>query len=211
MRTLIDGYNVMYAGGLMRPKFGPDQFRQVRARFLSDLAAAIGPTEAPETTVVFDAVDGPGHLGSMVRYKGIAVEYAVDAESADERIEDLIAAHGNPRSLTVVSSDHRIRRAAARRKAKSLSADDFWVHLDASKARRLIVARPEPRRTPVPIPDEPDRDDALPADSDFWVAEFRAVIDSPEACEIARRDPMLPTDEEIRRIEREVEEEFRRR
>ena len=57
MRTLIDGYNVMFAAGLMARRFGPDGFRKVRQRFLNDLAATLDPVEAHLTTVVFDAVD----------------------------------------------------------------------------------------------------------------------------------------------------------
>src|SRR5437868_5098367 len=34
MRTLIDGYNVMYALGLLEKRVGPERFRKARARFL---------------------------------------------------------------------------------------------------------------------------------------------------------------------------------
>src|SRR3954469_19420606 len=118
MRTLIDGYNLMFAAGLMGRRFGPEGFRKVRQRFLNDLAATLDPVEAHLTTVVFDANDAPGHVPSATRHKGISVLFAVDHDSADGRIEDLIARHSSPRTLTVVSSDHRIRRAAVRRKAR---------------------------------------------------------------------------------------------
>ena len=90
MRTLIDGYNLMYALGLLGKRLGPDGFRKVRTRFLNDLAAAMGAVAAHQTTVVFDATDPPGHLPSESTHKGLTVIYAVGDESADDRIERLI-------------------------------------------------------------------------------------------------------------------------
>ena len=46
MRTLIDGYNLMYALGLLGKRHGPDGFRKVRTRFLNDLAGALGAIAA---------------------------------------------------------------------------------------------------------------------------------------------------------------------
>jgi predicted RNA-binding protein with PIN domain len=195
MRTLIDGYNVMFAAGLMGRKFRPEAFRKVRLRFLNDLAATLDPV---------DANYAPEHVPTSTSHKGISVLYAVDNDSADERIEDLIANHSNPRTLTVVSSDHRIQRAAKRKKAKVLSADEFLTLLDSLKERRRlpvpIQARQESTRQEVPTAQE----------SAYWLEQFREVVESEEAREVARGDPSFPTDEEIARIEREVEEEFRR-
>jgi uncharacterized protein len=202
MRTLIDGYNVMFAAGLMNRKFRPEGFRKVRLRFLNDLASTMDPLEAHLTTVVFDANDAPDHLSASIRHKGIEVLYAVDYDSADERIEDLIAHHSNPKSLTVVSSDHRIQKAAIRRKAKVLSADDFLTRMATWKERKrpLVVLPEEVTRQEVPTAQE----------AAFWLEEFREVVESEEAREVFRGDPSFPTDEELARIEREVEEEFRR-
>jgi uncharacterized protein len=203
MRTLIDGYNVMFAAGLMGRKFSPEAFRKVRHRFLNDLMATLGPVEAHLTTVVFDANDAPDHVPASVRHKGITVLYAVDHDSADEQIEGLIAQHSSPKTLTVVSSDHRIQRAAIRRKAKVLSADEFLTRMDSLKERK--------RPSPVP-PEEPSRQEVPTVqEAAFWLEEFREVAESEEAREIFRGDPSFPTDEELARIEREVEEEFRGR
>src|SRR4051812_12220179 len=118
MRTLIDGYNLMHARGLMERRFGPGGFHKVRHRFLIELAAALDPTEAHQTTVVFDASRPPRDRPERQTLKGIEVLFSVGDENADARIEALIAAHSAPRSLTVVSSDHRVRQAAARRRAR---------------------------------------------------------------------------------------------
>ncbi len=201
MRTLIDGYNLMFAAGLMGRKFTPEGFRKARNRFLNDLAVFLDPVEAHLTTIVFDANDAPTHVLASVHHKGISVLYAVDHDSADEQIEDLIAQHPNPRTLTVVSSDHRLQRAATRRKAKVLSADEFLTQLDARKERK------RPSLAPVEPPERPEV--LTVEESAFWLEEFREVAESEEAREIFRGDPSFPTDEELARIEREVEEEFR--
>ncbi len=67
MRTLIDGYNVMFAAGLMARRSGPDGFRKVRQRFLNDLAATLDPVEAHLTTVVRWASTGPSAAATSFR------------------------------------------------------------------------------------------------------------------------------------------------
>ena len=203
MRTLIDGYNLMFAGGLLGKRFGPDGFRKVRHRFLNDLAAALDATEAHLTTVVFDAAAPPHDRPSTARHKGITVLYAVNRESADEQIEDLIKVHSSPKTLTVVSSDHRIQQAATRRRSKVLTADAFWVEMDARKEKKQQAARAEAAEARRPAP--------TGGEAAYWAREFADVEDSEDARALFEHDPIFPTDAEIARIEREVEAEFRRR
>lgn len=203
MRTLIDGYNVMFAGGLMGGKLGPDQFRKVRNRFLNEVAAAFDPIECHETTVVFDASNPPPDRSPSARHKGMSILYAVDASSADEQIETLVSAHSSPKTLTVVSSDHWVRRVATRRRARVMSADEFWTLMDERKRRRPGLTRaqgapPEPAEAPE-RPDAPS-----PLEAAFWMAEFRELAESDEARRIGRGDEAFPTDAELARIAREV-------
>ena len=72
------------------------------------------------------------HLDS--RKLGIRVLFAVGYESADEMIEELVAAHSHPKDLLVVSSDHRIQNAATRRKAKAIDSD-VWLDQIESQPR----------------------------------------------------------------------------
>lgn len=204
MRTLIDGYNLMYAGGLLGRKFGPDGFRQVRHRFLNDLAAVLDATEAHLTTVVFDASAPPPDRASVARHKGMTILFAVDADDADTRIEELIAHHSSPKTLTVVSSDHRIMKAALRRRSKVMTADAFWTEMDARKARKQ-----HPIASP---PAEPAAKTAAPTELEaaYWAAEFADVAESDEARQLLERDPFFPSDADLARIAREVDAEFRR-
>jgi predicted RNA-binding protein with PIN domain len=204
MHTLVDGYNLMYELGLLPKQFGPDGFRKARSRFLNDLAAGLGAVEANQTTVVFDARDAPGHLPRTSTHKGISVVFADEEEGADARIERLIAVHPAPKSLTVVSTDRRIRQAAGRRKARVLTADGFWTRLESPRA-----ARPSPEP---PTAEEVARTHGLaPGEAARWLEEFRDVAVPPEAEETLGNSGFVPSADDIARIEREVEDEFRNR
>jgi predicted RNA-binding protein with PIN domain len=203
MRTLIDGYNLMYALGLLGKRLGPDGFRRVRTRFLNNLAAALGAVEAHQTTVVFDAREPPGHLPSESTHKGMTIVFAVDDEDADARIEQLIAAHSSPKALTVVSSDHRIRQAATRRKARALTADAFWQGLETSKRKSTPLPRPTAE-------EEARLHGLSPEEAAGWLEVFGHVADEPDAREALGTGGFVPTDDEIARIEREVEDEFKK-
>ncbi len=202
MRTLIDGYNVMHARGLMSRKFGPNDFHKVRHRFLVDLAAALPPIEAHQTTVVFDASHPPADRPERARLKGIEVIFAVGDENADARIEKLISAHSAPRTLTVVSTDLRVRQAASRRKATAITSDDYLAKL---ADRRKVRDSPEP---PSVSAEEKARMRGLPAaEADFWLAEFAHVADEPGVKDSLRAGDFVPTDDEIARIEEEIRRE----
>src|SRR5262249_11399970 len=136
MRWLIDGYNVMHADGRLGQKLSRQGFERARRRFLEDIATALGCEFAQEVTVVFDASAPPGDFGLEAIHRGISVLFAFGDESADARIELIIERHSNPKALTVVSSDRRIRQAAARRRARSVTADKFWELIDESKERK---------------------------------------------------------------------------
>lgn len=201
MRTLIDGYNVMHAAGLMSRRFGPDGLRKARHRFLNDLAASLEAIEAHQTTVVFDSASSLDEAPRQTRHKGLTVLFAIGDENADERIELLIAKHSAPKGLTVVSSDHRIRDAARRRKANVQTADAFLTMLEERRSSRKKTRR-EPRDTTESARlESPNAEEAA-----HWAEVFRDVHDEPDSP--GGGGGALLTDEEIERIEREVEEEF---
>lgn len=132
----------------------------------------------------------------------MTILYAVNDEDADARIEKLIAAHSAPKTLTVVSSDNRIRQAATRRKARVLTADLFLVDIETRKR--------SPREAPAPPKPEKGRGRELSSsESAYWLNEFRDIEEMPETRAMMGNEMGLPTDAEIAEIEREVEREFR--
>jgi uncharacterized protein len=204
MRWLIDGYNVMHAGGRLGPKLSREGFRRARRRFLDEISAALGPERAGQTTVVFDASVHPGDFALNARYRGLGILFALGDENADARIEEIITGVANARTLTVVSSDRRIRQAAARRRAKVLTADQYWELIDDLKEREGENGRSGIRKTSEL---EDQRQPIDPAESALWLETFREVADAPAIqAALAPNDAML-TDAEIAEIQREIERE----
>jgi hypothetical protein len=198
MRTLIDGYNLMFAAGLMGRRFGPDGLRKARTRFLNDLAGKLGPVEAHLTTVVFDVRKALEGLPAESTHKGIHMIFAVANPTADERIEELVRAHGDPKRLTVVSSDNQVRASARRRGATSVSSDDFLDRLDRAARPRSEPSEPAGPEKPASVSE---------AEAAYWAREFGEVERSGDLKQAFERDPMFPTDEELARIAREIERE----
>ncbi len=122
---LIDGYNLLHAAGLARDRYGPGQFEKCRRRLLQELADRLSGEQRELTTVIFDAQDGPPDLPAVQQFARIGVVYAVGTD-ADSMIEAMLASHASPRQVLVVSSDHRLQKAAAARRAKSIDSETFW-------------------------------------------------------------------------------------
>src|SRR5690242_13106530 len=116
MPVLIDGYNLLYALGWVRGRRGgPAALEKARRHLLGLLSGAYG-AEAATVTVVFDAAKAPAGVADSEIYQGVHVRYAVRHEQADDLIEEVIRQDSAPRQLTVVSDDHRLQRAARRRR-----------------------------------------------------------------------------------------------
>lgn len=205
MLWLIDGYNLMHAAGAVGgKKLGPEAFRRRRRQFLNKLADAMGGERARQTTIVFDATSPPKDFALESSYKGLSLIFALGDENADARIEHLIGQHSAPKSLTVVSSDRRIRQAATRRKANTIKADDFLDLVDRWKAQK---GHERPARVP-DSPATPDRA-AHPSSDEaaHWLEIFGHLDESREIKEASSPGEALLTDAEIARIQREVDEE----
>jgi predicted RNA-binding protein with PIN domain len=168
MPLLIDGYNLLHVTGLVgRAGSGLQGSREALLRFL---AAAIEPRERTETTIVFDAAEAPPGLPRTVTYEGMTVRYSSDYEDADALLEELIAEHHAPRSLTLVSSDHRVQRAARRRRAPFVDSDVWFAE---------ALRRREQRRRPSPPASPMRRDAKLSTEEiDYWLTEFSAASDA---------------------------------
>jgi predicted RNA-binding protein with PIN domain len=201
MAYLIDGYNLMHAMVDVRPRLRPDELQRLRQRFLNDLARRLGPLAASQTTVVFDASRAPASGTKAGRHQGMTIRFAPDA---DDWIESALDARGSPKpGWVVVSSDRRIREAARRKRVASQTTDQFLNGLEDGRPALRFEGRPAPGAAPPP--DRP----AAPSgpEAAFWHAEFRDLIAADEANRTFRRSDFVPTDEEIARIEREVERE----
>ncbi|MCA9230428.1 MAG: NYN domain-containing protein [Planctomycetales bacterium] len=166
MALIIDGYNLLHITGIFGKGAGPGGFQRSREALLRFLAASIRQPERRLTTIVFDAADAPPGLPQSVIHEEMSVRYAVDYPDADSLIEELIQQHDVPRNLLVVSSDHRIQRAARRRRAKFIDSDLWYTNLWQQRIQLRVQLK---RR----IPEKPVGD--LTAEEiDYWVNEFTA-------------------------------------
>ncbi len=131
--------------------------------------------------------------------------FALGDENADARIERLIAADANPKALAVVSSDRRIRQAAARRRAQAVTAGEYWDLIDDLKERQSRRTRHDAGtrpalhlERPVPLPGDDD-------ESARWLAIFGDIAEEEDVKQALIPLKSLLTDAEIAELEREVE------
>jgi hypothetical protein len=136
MSLLIDGYNLLHVTGITGRRGGAGGFERSRQALLRFLAASIPPDELRDATIVFDAADAPAGLPKEFDHDGLAVLFARDYPDADTMLEELIGKHHAPRSLTVVSSDHRVQRAARRRRATAVDSEKWYAQLLANRRGR---------------------------------------------------------------------------
>lgn len=185
MPLLIDGYNLMYGAGIVGDVRGPRGFERSRAALIGMVSRVVTASERAGTTIVFDAADAPPGLPSTIDYEGITVRFARGYADADELLEELIAADHTPRRLTVVSSDHRVQRAAKRRKAEAVDSD---VWFDAA-LRRLREGAAGARGDDAAKPQASGGD----AEVKFWLE--RIVGDREIERELARWNEVVPLKE----------------
>lgn len=154
MSHLIDGYNLLNAVGIIPRGVGPGTLERSRLALLNFLAESLDEAEVARTTVVFDAGgDAPRGLPRVVEHRGITVRFASQYENADALIEELIRAESAPRRLTVVSSDHRVQRAARRRRARAVDSDAWYAEI-VRRRRGRRKATPGPAKPNVPLLEE---------------------------------------------------------
>lgn len=154
MSLLIDGYNLLNAVGIVGRGVGPGGLERSRLALLNFLAESLQPEEVVRTTVVFDAADAPPGLPRVVEHRGLTVRFSAGYEDADALIEELIRAESAPKRLTVVSSDHRLHRAARRRKARAVDSDVWYGQVVLGRQARRASSRVASAKPPAPLLEE---------------------------------------------------------
>ena len=165
MALLIDGYNLLHVTGIFGKGRGAPTLQRSRQAMLNFLANRIDEEDLGDTTIVFDAKDAPPGLPRTLKHHGMTIHYAAHHDEADDLIEELIRASSAPRQLTVVSSDHRIQRAARRRKANAVDSE-VWLD-DLTKPREANEPQTGASSKPTPRLDE--------SDVQAWVKQFSDV------------------------------------
>jgi predicted RNA-binding protein with PIN domain len=145
---LIDGYNLLHASGVFG-HVGRTSLERSREALIDWLAEVLSDAQRQRTTIVFDAREAPPGLPNSVEKRGMKIRFAPRGTDADDLLEDLIRSHTSPRALTVVSSDHRLHRAARRRRAAAVDSDRWLAEVrlqptdDGSEPDRHVELAPE--------------------------------------------------------------------
>ncbi len=142
---LIDAYNVLWLGNASEPH-GPDlsvsgllrliahsRYRRRASRLICDGHPAAG-----------EGVPSPvfGIGATLLRLGPGEIVYSGHAGSADDVIERIIDTHSVPRELLVVSSDRRVKRAAGRRRARTMASEVFLAQILSDRTRAPIPSLP---------------------------------------------------------------------
>lgn len=166
---LVDAYNVLMVDGVLPPHLaGLD---------LTGLAAllAISRYVRHQAVLVCDgrAKDPQGHVGART-----TVRYSGPDRTADDAILSILDSHSAPRTIILATSDRALAAAARRRRADTITSEEFLAHLARDEARggRTRRARPMP---PVPL----DRGQVA-----LWMREFGYAAPG----ESVRRAPQPP-------------------
>ena len=151
---LIDGYNLMHAAGMARARYGPGMLEKCRNRFITFLRNHLTDTERPRTTVIFDAKDAPPDVRRRWEVDGVSIVFAEPGGDADSLIEECLLSHSAPKLVKLVSSDHRLQKAARRRRARFVDSEVFHTqlerrgpHPEASRAAYDRRIASDPKRT----------------------------------------------------------------
>ncbi len=179
MSLLIDGYNLLHVTGIIGRGVGPGSLERSRSALLNFLAESLEADDVKKTTVVFDAGEGaPRDLPRRLKHRGLTVHFASRYADADSLIEELIVADSAPRKLVVVSSDHRIQRAARRRRATAVDSDRWYQ--ETMRSRQSRSGSPRETKPGVPL---------SAAEVEHWVNVFS---DTSEDRPAAATDDIFP-------------------
>ncbi len=168
---LIDGYNVLHAAGLARRSYGPGEFEKRRRDLIRLISQQLSPRERRRTTVVFDASDRTVMPSPPQVMDDVLVMFADEGGDADATIERLIQQNSAPRRMCVVSSDHRLQKAARRRRAKFVDSEVFLQRL----ARR---STPDERRRQQVEPAAKHSGQLPSGEVDAWLRVFDDIDQS---------------------------------
>jgi len=182
MPTIIDGYNLLYATGILGRHRGPSGLESSRSALLSFLGNMLDAKERSRTTVVFDARFPPPLAPRILRHAGVTVRFAVGYETADELIIEMLESSSARRDTVIVSGDHQLHNAARRCGAKAIDSDKWYA---AISERHRATRRPaKPERPTVPL---------LTEDVGYWIRKFGGEAELSQwledvAADVARTD-----------------------
>jgi len=154
MPIIIDGYN------LLRWVQNIEEYQYLDeaglCRFISEYLVRV----RSHGEIVFDGM-GPRDKSELGGIEKLEVYFSGENFEADDIIEEKIEDYSAPKKMVVVSTDRRIRAAAAKRKSTAVTSDVFW----------LSMIEQLDKKKPTPMPKE-KRHGINEGETDAWLDEF---------------------------------------
>lgn len=212
---IIDGYNLMHAAGIARHSYGPGGMERCRNRMNRELIGLLSTKALKQAVIVYDAFESVSDDNRQQIIHGLMVLYAPMGTDADTEIERLLQQHSVPKRIVVVSSDHRLHKAAGRRKARCIDSEEFWASLSAE-----THPHSRPHHSPQPLPAMKPNLPPVPADeliddlqrwADSATAELSEEIGAPNTTsrqpptiepQLPDSEPAAPVDDAIDDLQR---------
>jgi len=129
---IIDTYNVLHAiEGLGHEAASLD---------VPSLGRLIASSRHAKTRCLLVCDGNRGQSGPIPGAPNVYAKYVGTGRDADSAIEDILASHSAARRMLVISSDHRIQRAAEKRRAKWVESRAFLEQIiqDSNTSRPEI-------------------------------------------------------------------------
>ncbi len=154
MPVIIDGHNLLWS-----IQSSEDNASITDAGLCRILDAYFGMVRE-KAEIVFDGT-GPPNKTEFGLVSNIQVAFSGRNSDCDTVIEHRILASTDPTHLTIVSTDRRLRDAAAARKAKSVKSEDFWNNVKKRLSRKRPNKEPAAKRSGL-----------TESETDLWLKTF---------------------------------------
>lgn len=142
---IVDAYNVLHVTGVL-----PPHLAGLDAPGLAELVAR--SRKWPEAVLVCDGVKPRGGAGRVEGVSGVELRFAGPGKDADSLIERMIGDSPDPKRLTVVSSDRRVKAAGKRARCRVLSSEGFLHQLvERIESGRVPAGSPSAGKPDVPL------------------------------------------------------------
>ncbi len=131
MHLIIDGYNLLHAGG-SPAQLSPIELQSKRDHLINQLST-YRKFKQCEITVVFDGWQGGWSTEKKEMRKGVEIIFSKVGEKADEVIKRLARERGS--GVTLITSDRDISRYAERMAIAVIPSDQFSEKMERAFAK----------------------------------------------------------------------------
>jgi predicted RNA-binding protein with PIN domain len=139
MPVIIDGHNLLWA--IQNPEDGTSITDAVMCHVLDSYFGLVGD----KAEIIFDGI-GPPNKTEFDNIRNIEVTFSGRRTDCDTIIEQRILDSTAPSHLTIVSTDRRLRDAAAARRATAQKSEEFWDEVKKQLSRRRKNKEPTAKR-----------------------------------------------------------------